>query len=59
MTQADQIFCLINRYIDKTRWLMYSTGKIYGIKNGLRFYYSDGSYIDLEGSQITVGKKIK
>lgn len=59
MTQADQVFCFVNKYIDKSKWLLYSTGKVYGIKNGLRFYYSDGSYIDLEGNNISVGKKVK
>lgn len=57
MSQAEQVFCLINKYINKDKWLLYSTAKIYGIKNGLRFYYSDGSYIDYDGMTIKTGKK--
>lgn len=57
MSQAQQVRLLIERFSNKAQLLLYSTGKVYGIKGGLRFYYFDGSYIDLIGENILTGAK--
>lgn len=57
MTQAQQVRLLVDKFNNKAQLLLYSTGKVYGIKGGLRFYYGDHSFIDLIGNQLYVGAK--